>query len=865
MKKQGQCLVAADGSAQFTDLAAAIGAVSEGGAILLKPGVYRLDRAQLLPPSLTFVGSGIDATIVEIGAGDSALIQRGDLLLEDLTLRRADGVGDLLVCGPGHRDATGCGFEGARGLDRAGVGLRVIANGRATLRRCRFIGNENAGLVAEGKAHLTVKESHFERNGVGALAAQEGHVEISACTLDRQVGDGLRGCARANLSAQGNTLSKCGRHGLALLDDAWGGAIRNTIEDCGGCGLLLDTSRPVEVRDNHVLRSAEDGILVRGEGRAKVEVNTFTKSGRSGMAFLRRAKVLATENICAQNKWAGLHVAGDAHVTANFNALRFNERSGVIVLDAARLVAMRNNCSHNGEHGVVIGADAEAALDRNECGYNVGHGMMWWQRASGTAEGNTCEHNGQHGLLILGHARPMLSRNTCRDNKASGLAVLEGATPRALANTLADNAEHGVLIGDDASPTLEDNTCTNNKKAGLCFRDRAVGLAQRNSARANGVAAILLQGSNAAPTLTDNDPPEATVAPSPTATSTPQAASLTFAPGRLTVPLQRPRRPHVSMTQLVSVHGFGPIVAGMICMFPAVMALVRLPTAGFLVMLMLQALTLLGVGFWAQAALKVARARALLRHGVVVFGAITDANPETREIHYAWSDPSGRSHRASIFLNNDAQIDSHQAQTRIALLTDPERPGEVIIPSALGVHFEAQPDPEDRRPEQLPAPTVEPLALVRAADPARSVALRASLDPVRYGPVVRALSPRKARVGHLTVTERGLTARLDAAPGLVEILWERPFVVHLSVWLTGGDQAELNVSLRALGAERDAPAVSFKTRLPQRCLSARIALKQEHFAWISPEDFAPLWSRIVPCAQIHGEDLVRLVVLDGAG
>lgn len=119
----------------------------DGSIIELDPGDYVADVALWDRAELTIRGTGRDVRLIAAGASMEGkaiwVVRRGRVTIE------------------------GVDFIGAKVPDRNGAGIR-LEGGHLTVRRCRFIGNENGILTASGPGTiLEVENSEFGYNGAG--------------------------------------------------------------------------------------------------------------------------------------------------------------------------------------------------------------------------------------------------------------------------------------------------------------------------------------------------------------------------------------------------------------------------------------------------------------------------------------------------------------------------------------------------------------------------------------------------------------------------------------------------------------------------------------------------------------------------
>ncbi len=836
------------------DLADALERVADHGAVLLEAGRHVLKRPIKLARTLTLCGAGRDETIIEVRAAPYGVwlaASAAHLLIEELTFEMGlETSGDLVVCGPGRLEASWVRFRRARGDVDQGRGLVVEGMSRADLSQCLFEDNARAGVALSDTAQVTLDGCAMRHNDYGVTLSQQARAVIKHCAFQEQGRDGVLASQNALLQMEDCEVRESAGCGVRSIEHTSITVSRSKVESCGLSGISLETSRQGTVTDSFLAHNAEDGVAVSGSGRVKLELNTCTRNQRNGLGFFGGSQGSAKENVCSQNGWSGVLVSGQSRVQIHFNTCRFNTRHGLMITEEAHTSALRNNCSHNGEHGIVIQGKSDVALDRNECRSNGAHGIFWGRNTEGSAENNLCEANLSDGLVITERSKPRLTRNQSRRNRGSGVSIEGVAQPHLEDNAFERNGKHGVVVTDMAAPTLQANRCGHNDMVGLFFRQKASGRAQDNVCLLNGQQDLVVEAS-ASPHLLRNEAFREDVGASPGPAATQRVGAL--------VPAQRPRQANVGLVRLASVYGFGPLMAGAMALVPLVLAALVAPVWVASLWPLALVPVLVALTAWWMAWMEIDRARVLLSHGQVVFGKVLGVSPATREVEFSYLDAAGQSHRGAVFLTDDKSLDEYRRGVVLTLLADPDAPHRVVLPAVLGATFEeSSPLADERR--ILPAASAALEGLVLHRDSAgEQVPLLSSLEPMPYRGLGRR-STKRARQGVLLLSEHTLRARLTQSHKPVEVPWERPFVVVLSVWLLGDGEAELNVSVRSVGEGPDAPWVRFRTRWPQRAISAELDLKQELFPWVAPGDFERLWAHLSHYGAFHGLDLSRKVI-----
>lgn len=147
-KRPPQIIVAADGTGDYTTIAAALAVVPAGGAtVLVKRGTYTLSAALAPAAKTTIRGEGQQATIIQAPVGSSLNafnLAAADITLEDLQI---DGLRASQPNVPGN--GSYCGV--------------YVTAARATIRRCYVHDTRNHGvLVVNGGDDFLIEQSRLE-------------------------------------------------------------------------------------------------------------------------------------------------------------------------------------------------------------------------------------------------------------------------------------------------------------------------------------------------------------------------------------------------------------------------------------------------------------------------------------------------------------------------------------------------------------------------------------------------------------------------------------------------------------------------------------------------------------------------------
>lgn len=244
----GAVVVAADGSGDYTSLAAALKAVAPNARVLVRAGTYEESVVVVAPVEV--VGEGPRDGVVIVGADASCLrMEGGRARVAGLTLRgeaRGDAAffavevagGELLLedcditsttlsCVGVHGETAAPVIRRCRVRDGADSGLYFFDGARGSVEGCEVSGNANVGVAITGGADPSVIRTRvYGGRSAGVAVWQGGLGLLEGCDIygNRMAGlgvsEGGRPAVRAcRIREGGNTGVYVHRDGEATLED----------------------------------------------------------------------------------------------------------------------------------------------------------------------------------------------------------------------------------------------------------------------------------------------------------------------------------------------------------------------------------------------------------------------------------------------------------------------------------------------------------------------------------------------------------------------------------------------------------------------------------------------------------------------
>ncbi|MEZ5980336.1 MAG: M56 family metallopeptidase [Planctomycetota bacterium] len=308
--------VAADGSAPFTSIQAAVDAAAEGATVRIAPGVY--EEFVTIGKSLTLEGAGWDKARISVPYPDQeALSAKMQKELQEASTKGASqeelrALRERIVAENAPRPALsvkltkdvvvrGLAFsvrgKGDEGAVLPGAAVEVTGS-EIRVEDCAVIGAPCSGVVVNSASKFEMRHclvAAVEATGI-AIVGAEPEALISECEV--------RNCRHRGITVGGNattTIERCRISGSAWHGIRYdGGAPRvvgNLILENERCGIYASGETRGEVRDNVFYGNGMTGISCWFQAGDTIEHNTFVGDQRSAIEVLGASKPAIHRNV----------------------------------------------------------------------------------------------------------------------------------------------------------------------------------------------------------------------------------------------------------------------------------------------------------------------------------------------------------------------------------------------------------------------------------------------------------------------------------------------------------------------------------------------------------------------------------------
>ncbi|WEH42473.1 AAA family ATPase [Streptomyces sp. AM 2-1-1] len=192
-----------------------------------------------------------------------------------------------------------------------GHGIAATDRSRGTFTDCRVTGSTAAGLlVRDDSAPALVRTTIAGGRSEGAVVEGGAAPRLEAVTVERPAGHGVV-VAGADPSLRGVDVVLSGGHGLFFRDGARGTVEDGTVTGAGGCGAVVEASRPT--LQGTVLRdSSAPGLRVTGEAAVTLTGVTVDNAGSEGISVEGPAELVAVGSRVSGSRTHGVLIGPGA-------------------------------------------------------------------------------------------------------------------------------------------------------------------------------------------------------------------------------------------------------------------------------------------------------------------------------------------------------------------------------------------------------------------------------------------------------------------------------------------------------------------------------------------------------------------------
>lgn len=460
---------------EYSSLAAALEAASDGDVLIVAPGTYRenlvVQRGVTLRGPEGSPGSVRIAPVdgVPLTVSASAVVQ--DLHVEGQdaaapALLVEDGAPELLDLRIVTRSATGIEVRGgARPTVRrctvdnpAGIGIAVVDGGGGVFEECEVVAAGQAGVAVRGGGHPRLDRCRVHHTSGSGLAAtgENSALEAVGCEVYEVRGSGVQITGRATAH-----LTDCDVH-------------RTTAD-----GVTLDTDAVLTLADCRIHDIPENAVDLRSRSVLTLTRTTVRQFGRNGLSVWdpgTRVDANQCEIFDSTGDYPAVWVSDGA--TAVLESCRVHDvPDALFVLDrGSRADVVDSDLSQVRNTAVSVSDGATAQLD--DCRIRDAATGAWFRDhgSGGTLNGCTVDST-QTGVIVTKGADPTIERCTVTSPAEAGFYVSAEGRGSFLNCRVTGSGGYGFHIIDGCRATLRKCRTERCARGGYEFADGGPGTA----------------------------------------------------------------------------------------------------------------------------------------------------------------------------------------------------------------------------------------------------------------------------------------------------------------------------------------------------------------------------------------------------
>ena len=436
------------------------GSGGSGVAVSVTAGAAEFGRCEVVRGRIEASGEAApmfrDCTVSESPAVGVLAADRSQVTLERCQIRDGEALGvaglDDAVLRVTESGISGCG----------GIGLRLLGNASAQVRKSSFERVGEAAVQVEEAARLTMSGTRVEGTGrTGVFAGGTATLELTDCEIAETRGSGIAYRLQSHGSVSGTTVRDATGNGIIAGGDAEVRLVGCTVERSAFSAVHADGRATLGVEDCHVSDTPEHGIRATGRAMLRVEGGTVSGAAMSGI-HLEGDSDAEVSGCEISGSRVGAAIQTSRRPLFREVGVRDTESSGFEIGKRSNPILSSCRVAEAGSAGIFVDAGSAARIEDCEISDPAGSGLVVWADASPTVTGLTVSGAGKNGVYVKDGGHGVFDRCTVSASEFPALHVGADADPVFRLCRIRDVGED-LALGENARPVFEDCVVENVK------------------------------------------------------------------------------------------------------------------------------------------------------------------------------------------------------------------------------------------------------------------------------------------------------------------------------------------------------------------------------------------------------------------
>jgi hypothetical protein len=437
---------------EYTSLAAALEAASDGDVLIVAPGTYRENL--VVQRGVTLRGPEGSPGSVRIAPVDGVpLTVSASAVVQDLHVEGQDAAAPALLVEDGTPELLDL-----RIVTRSAVGIEVRGSARPTVRRCTVDNPAGIGIAVVDGGGGVFEECEVVAAGQAGVAVRGGgHPRLDRCRVHHASGSGLTATGENSaLEAVGCEIYEVRGSGVQITGRATAHLTDCDVHRTTADGVTLDTDAVLTLADCRIHDIPENAVDLRSRSVLTLTRTTVRQFGRNGLSVWdpgTRVDANQCEIFDSTGDYPAVWVSDGATVV--LESCRVHDvPDALFVLDrGSRADVVDSDLSQVRNTAVSVSDGATAQLD--DCRIRDAATGAWFRDHGSGGTLNGCTLDGtQTGVIVTKGADPTIERCTVTSPAEAGFYVSAEGRGSFLNCRVTGSGGYGFHIIDGCRATL---------------------------------------------------------------------------------------------------------------------------------------------------------------------------------------------------------------------------------------------------------------------------------------------------------------------------------------------------------------------------------------------------------------------------